>query len=192
MVKIRSEINLKVGADSSVPAKLYTFEGLSCDKEHIALRILNTESEKLRLVRLHSECLTGDVFSSSRCDCGEQLNEAIARMSDIGGIILYLRQEGRGIGLYPKVDAYKLQDKGHDTFSANSILGYSHDLRDYRVAAEMLKVLGAVHINLLTNNPEKVEKLIEFGVEVESVTNTRAYKKEDNMKYLKDLSLIHI
>lgn len=104
---------------------------------------------------MHSECLTGDVFHSSRCDCGEQLEETINLMGDAGGIILYLRQEGRGIGLYNKIDAYRLQSQGMDTYEANHHLGFEDDLRDFEEAAQMLKALGVDKIRLVTNNPKK-------------------------------------
>ena len=107
------------------------------------------------LVRPHSECLTGDVFGSQRCDCGPQLREAVERIADVGGYLLYLRQEGRGIGLYDKLDAYALQDSGLDTYEANLALGHAEDERDYTVAAQMLHALGLSTVALLSNNPDK-------------------------------------
>jgi GTP cyclohydrolase II len=118
------------------------------------------------LIRPHSECLTGDVFGSQRCDCGPQLREAVERIADAGGYLLYLRQEGRGIGLYSKLDAYALQDAGFDTYDANEQLGFDADERVYLPAAEMLRQLGYERVRLLTNNPEKVEALIHCGISV--------------------------
>ena len=108
-----------------------------------------------RLIRPHSECLTGDVFGSERCDCGPQLREAVERIAAAGGYVLYLRQEGRGIGLYSKLDAYALQDAGADTYEANLALGHAEDERSYLAAAQMLHALGASRVDLLSNNPDK-------------------------------------
>ncbi|MDC0612356.1 GTP cyclohydrolase II, partial [Vibrio sp.] len=141
--------------------------------------------QSVPLVRMHSECLTGDVFHSSRCDCGEQLEETINKMGKEGGIILYLRQEGRGIGLYNKIDAYKLQSEGLDTYEANNRLGFADDLRDFYEAAQMLDALGINHIRLITNNPKKVKELKEFGIEIDEVVNTAAHIKHGNENYLK-------
>ncbi len=137
------------------------------------------------LVRMHSECLTGDVFHSSRCDCGEQLEETINRMGESGGIILYLRQEGRGIGLYNKIDAYRLQSQGMNTYEANNHLGFDDDLRDFTEAAQMLEALGVGKIRLVTNNPKKIRELSEYGIEITEVVNTSAHIKDGNENYLK-------
>ena len=116
---------------------------------------------------MHSECLTGDAFSSLRCDCGPQLNSALQAIQEQGwGVLLYLRQEGRGIGLHAKIQAYHLQDRGADTLDANLMLGLPADARDYRIAASMLKSLGITKVSLLTNNPDKVEQLINNGIDV--------------------------
>ena len=115
---------------------------------------------------MHSECLTGDVLGSDRCDCGPQLRESVERVAAAGGLLLYLRQEGRGIGLYAKLDAYALQDDGLDTYDANLALGYGADERDYTVAAQMLLALGVDRVALLTNNPDKVHQLERLGIEV--------------------------
>jgi len=119
------------------------------------------------LVRVHSECLTGDAFSSLRCDCGPQLNSALQAIKERGwGCLLYLRQEGRGIGLHAKIQAYYLQDKGVDTLDANLMLGYPGDARDYKIAASMLNNLGIESVSLLSNNPNKTEQLKEYGIDV--------------------------
>lgn len=161
-----------------------SFSGLIDSREHIAIAFGQINSHEPPLVRIHSECLTGDVFGSGRCDCGEQLREAVETMSASSGIVLYLRQEGRGIGLYHKLDAYSLQDKGHDTFEANRLLGLSEDERSYVVAAQMLKALGVEKIRLLTNNPDKAEQLGRAGIEIVERRNTQVYLKQQNSRYL--------
>jgi GTP cyclohydrolase II len=135
-------------------------------------------------VRVHSECLTGDVFGSDRCDCGPQLREAVERVAAVGGVLLYLRQEGRGIGLYAKLDAYALQDEGLDTYDANLALGYGADERDYTVAAQMLEALGVHRVALLTNNPDKVEQLRGLGVDVAARVPTGVHVNRTNAAYL--------
>ena len=142
------------------------------------------EAGDVPLVRVHSECLTGDVLGSQRCDCGPQLHEAVERISDEGGYLLYLRQEGRGIGLYNKLDAYALQDAGLDTYEANLALGFAKDERDYTVAAQMLLALGINHIDLLTNNPDKATQLQSAGIRVNSQVPTRLHLSSGNGRYL--------
>ena len=127
---------------------------------------MSADPEVPPLVRIHSECFTGDVLGSERCDCGPQLLEAVRRIAQVGGLLLYLRQEGRGIGLYAKLDAYGLQDAGLDTYDANLALGYSEDGRDYTVAAQMLGALGLDRVALLSNNPDKGAQLDRLGVTV--------------------------
>jgi GTP cyclohydrolase II len=136
------------------------------------------------LVRLHSECLTGDAFGSERCDCGPQLREAVARISQVGGYLLYLRQEGRGIGLYSKVDAYALQEAGLDTYEANLALGFAEDERDYTVAAQMLLGLGVERLDLLSNNPDKSAQLEAAGIRVERSVPTGRHLSSVNGRYL--------
>lgn len=135
--------------------------------DHVALTLGSMEGPDPVLVRMHSECLTGDAFSSLRCDCGQQLNSALQAIQEHGwGVLLYLRQEGRGIGLHAKIQAYHLQDKGADTLDANLMLGLPADARDYRIAAIMLESLGISRVSLLTNNPDKVEQLISNDIDV--------------------------
>jgi GTP cyclohydrolase II len=135
-------------------------------------------------VRLHSECLTGDVFGSQRCDCGPQLREAVERITNHGGYVLYLRQEGRGIGLYEKLDAYALQDRGLDTYDANLALGHQADERDYTSAAQMLHALGANRIGLLSNNPDKSAQLARLGITIARQVPTALHLTGANAAYL--------
>ena len=137
------------------------------------------------LVRLHSECLTGDVFGSYRCDCGEQLAEALKKIEEKGeGIVLYLRQEGRGIGLANKLKAYALQEQGHDTVEANHLLGFPTDLRDFSVGAKILKSLGVKSIQLMTNNPEKITELEKFGITVSNRIPASTEVHDHSKKYI--------
>ena len=186
MAEVRARVEFKVGVGSKIDAEILSFKGLKTDKEHVAVIFKQADqSQDIPLVRMHSECLTGDVFHSSRCDCGEQLDETIERMGESGGIILYLRQEGRGIGLYNKIDAYRLQSQGMNTYEANNHLGFGDDLRDFSEAAQMLLALGVGKIRLVTNNPKKVNELKEHGIEIAEVVNTLAHIKEGNESYLK-------
>lgn len=185
MVTVRNTVMIPVGITQSHEAKFVSFHGLSDDKEHIALVFKGADNQNaVPLVRLHSECLTGDVFHSARCDCGQQLEEAIEMMSTQGGIILYLRQEGRGIGLYNKLDAYSLQDTGLNTFEANNALGFANDLRDFSVASQMLSALGVNEIDLLTNNPEKVKTIAEQGIKIRHQQPTGVFYNRHNGHYL--------
>lgn len=137
------------------------------EKEHLALIVGEIDSQKPTLVRIHSECFTGDVLGSLRCDCGPQLNQAMQRIAQVGaGIIIYLRQEGRGIGLLDKLRAYNLMDEGYDTVDANLKLGHQADARDYTIAVRMLQDLGVTAVQLLTNNPGKIESLERWGIPV--------------------------
>lgn len=141
------------------------------DEHHIALVMGEPDKEECPLVRMHSECLTGDVFGSLRCDCGAQLHEAMHKVGKRGvGVVLYMRQEGRGIGLKHKIHAYALQDEGLDTVDANTELGFDPDMRDYCAAAQMLKELGVDNLEIMTNNPEKIAGLEKYGVEVSKRT----------------------
>ena len=168
--------------DDHVDAELVAFEP-PIGGEHVALLIKNWDQSGTPLVRVHSECLTGDVFGSARCDCGPQLDEAIQLMKWQGGIVLYLRQEGRGIGLYNKLKAYRLQDEGLDTYEANRALGLAEDARDYHVAGAMLRTLGVQRCRLLTNNPIKSEQLRASGIDVEQY-GTGVHLTKANRRYL--------
>ena len=186
MAEVRARVELKVGSKSHIDAELLSFHGLETDKEHVAIIFKSADKKsETPLVRMHSECLTGDVFHSSRCDCGEQLDETIEKMGELGGIILYLRQEGRGIGLYNKIDAYRLQSEGMNTYEANNHLGFGDDLRDFTEAAQMLEALDVKKIRLITNNPKKIKELQDHRIEIEEVVNTHAHIKHGNESYLK-------
>ncbi|WP_019932673.1 GTP cyclohydrolase II [Nocardia sp. BMG111209] len=178
-------IPLTFGDGYSAPAEAVTFDGLSDGREHLALILGVPRPGRVPLVRLHSECLTGDVFGSARCDCGPQLREAVQRISEIGGVLLYLRQEGRDIGLYNKLDAYALQDGGLDTYQANAALGLPEDGRDYTPAAQMLTALGLTEIELLTNNPDKPRQLLALGIGVRAAVPTGVHSTPTNLRYLR-------
>ncbi|MEK3776787.1 bifunctional 3,4-dihydroxy-2-butanone-4-phosphate synthase/GTP cyclohydrolase II [Paenibacillus sp. FSL K6-4396] len=155
------------------------------NKEHVALVKGEIDGSKPVLVRVHSECLTGDVFHSHRCDCGPQFDAAIKQIHEEGnGVLLYMRQEGRGIGLINKLKAYKLQEEGMDTVDANLSLGFAADLRDYGIGAQILKDLGVRQIRLLTNNPRKIKGLEGYGLEVVERVAIQMEENEDNTVYL--------
>jgi GTP cyclohydrolase II len=181
---IRTEVTvpLRFPDGYATPARVTTFTGLVDGREHVALRL--GEPGSTPLVRPHSECLTGDVFGSQRCDCGPQLREAVERIADAGGYLLYLRQEGRGIGLYDKLDAYALQDTGLDTYEANLALGHAEDERDYTVAVQMLRALGVSTVALLSNNPDKAAQLTDLGVTVTARIPTGVHLSPANASYL--------
>jgi GTP cyclohydrolase II len=172
-------------------ARVFTFDGLVDGGEHLALGLGDRVGARVPesppvppLVRVHSECLTGDVFGSERCDCGPQLREAVERIEAVDGFLLYLRQEGRGIGLYAKIDAYALQDGGLDTYEANIALGFAEDERDYTVAVQMLLALGERQVRLLTNNPDKAAQLDRLGMAVAERVPTRVHLSPANARYL--------
>ncbi|HEY4414226.1 MAG TPA: bifunctional 3,4-dihydroxy-2-butanone-4-phosphate synthase/GTP cyclohydrolase II [Verrucomicrobiae bacterium] len=155
-------------------------------QHHIALVRGDVAGQKDVLVRVHSECLTGDVFGSRRCDCGPQLHQAMRQVAEAGrGVILYMRQEGRGIGLAPKILAYKLQEQGYDTVEANQKLGYGMDLREYGLGAQILTDLGLKTIRLLTNNPKKVVGLGGYGLKISQQVPIKVKANPHNEKYLK-------
>ncbi|MEV5958284.1 GTP cyclohydrolase II [Streptomyces sp. NPDC051987] len=183
--RARVRVPLRFADGYSVDAELVTFHGLTDGQEHVAVVLGEPAPGALPLVRLHSECLTGDVFGSARCDCGPQLREAVERIADRGGVLLYLRQEGRGIGLYNKLDAYALQDQGLDTYEANAALGLPEDARDYTAAAQMLAALGIGDLDLLSNNPDKAEQLRGLGVTVRDRVPTGVFSTAHNVRYLR-------
>jgi 3,4-dihydroxy 2-butanone 4-phosphate synthase / GTP cyclohydrolase II len=155
-------------------------------QHHLALVCGNVAGKKNVLVRVHSECLTGDVFGSRRCDCGPQLHQAMRQVAEAGGgVVVYMRQEGRGIGLAPKIKAYKLQEQGYDTVEANKKLGYDMDLREYGLGAQILVDLGLKTIRLLTNNPRKVVGLEGYGLEIVEQVPIRVKPNPHNERYLK-------
>ena len=176
---------------SATTARVFTFDGLVDGREHLALGLGShaapvtcDQPDLPPLVRLHSECLTGDVLGSARCDCGPQLAEAVQAITQTGGFLLYLRQEGRGIGLYAKIDAYGLQDDGLDTYEANLALGFGADERDYTVAAQMLHALGVERLTLLSNNPDKAAQLDQLGITVAARVPTGLHLNPANARYL--------
>jgi GTP cyclohydrolase II len=182
-VRRRVPLPLRFADGYETTALAITFTGLVDAQPHFALALGRPEGE-LPLVRPHSECATGDVFGSQRCDCGAQLREAVERIAGQGGYLLYLRQEGRGIGLYAKLDAYALQDLGLDTYEANVALGHDADERDYTVAAQMLFALGVPRISLLSNNPDKAAQLTALGITVAEQVSTAVHLSPANAGYL--------
>jgi GTP cyclohydrolase II len=191
-VRTRVPVPLRFSDGYDTTADVFSFNGLVDGREHLAFGLGDWAGSLKRsarggaapLVRPHSECLTGDVFGSQRCDCGPQLREAVDRVAAAGGLVLYLRQEGRGIGLYAKLEAYALQDAGLDTYEANVALGRGEDERDYTVAAQMLQALGVERVALLSNNPDKAEQLERLGITVTESVPTRVHLSAANAGYL--------
>jgi len=180
----------EVPADARLPTehgefRIRVFHEEETGLDHVALLLGDMEGPDPVLVRVHSECLTGDAFSSLRCDCGPQLHAAMSLIQEIGwGCLIYLRQEGRGIGLHAKIQAYNLQDRGADTLEANLMLGHPADARDYGIASEMLGSVGIDKVSLMTNNPDKVEQLSEYGINVVERMSLVAGVGEGNVDYL--------
>ena len=201
---IRTQLTmpLRLSDGYTATARVFSFDGLVDGREHLAFGLGDragvipapgwdgsapngsAPNGSVPLVRPHSECLTGDVLGSQRCDCGPQLREAVERIAEHGGFLLYLRQEGRGIGLYAKLDAYALQDAGLDTYQANLALGYAEDQRDYTVAVQMLHALGLTRVALLSNNPDKAAQLDRLGVTVTEQVPTGLHLSATNAEYL--------
>ncbi len=177
-------------SEVKLPTKFGTFQAVGykekiSGQEHVALTMGSIDDTAPVLTRVHSECLTGDVFASERCDCGEQLEDAMQRIATEGrGILLYMRQEGRGIGLLNKLKAYHLQDKGMDTVEANEALGFKADLRDYGIGAEIISDLGAKELRLMTNNPKKISGIFGFGLKVVERIPIQMNHNENNHFYL--------
>lgn len=192
MIKYRRDKERMVEriSDASLPTKhgefrAYGFENKMNGEHHVAVVMGDIQPDDEVLVRIHSECLTGDVFGSLRCDCGEQLDEAMGKIGAEGkGVVLYMRQEGRGIGLLNKLKAYKLQDQGMDTVQANEALGFPADLRDYGIGAEILADLGVKKIRLMTNNPKKISGLSGFDLKVIERVHIEMNHHEENEFYM--------
>lgn len=189
------DYNLRRASDARVPlegapdARIIAFRPSSGGTEQIAVLIGEPDPEEPVLARVHSQCFTGDFLGSLRCDCGDQLRGAVRMLAEAGGgVLLYLAQEGRGIGLVNKLRAYALQDRGLDTFAANRVLGFDADERHYRVAAEILRQLGFPKVRLLTNNPEKIAALGRFGINVVERVRHRFAPSEHSGEYLRDKS----
>lgn len=182
---VKREVEITLPTDFG-EFKMIGFSNEIDDKEHLALVKGQIDPEKPIMVRVHSECLTGDVFGSHRCDCGPQLHAALTQIETEGtGVLLYMRQEGRGIGLMNKLRAYKLQEEGYDTVEANEQLGFAPDLRDYGIGAQILKDLGVRKMRLLTNNPRKITGLKGYDLEVVERLPIELPAKKENARYLK-------
>lgn len=184
-MKVRQSVVIPV-TDKRVPATFYSFDEFDMGNEHLLIKIHSPTGTmpEVPTLRIHSECLTGDVFHSSRCDCGPQLQEALKMTAEEGGYVAYLRQEGRGIGLYNKLDAYKLQDVGMDTYEANRHLGFENDARSFDMVADMLKAVDVTTVNLLSNNPKKELALVNSGIDVIKRVSTSCFVSPDNLHYL--------
>jgi 3,4-dihydroxy 2-butanone 4-phosphate synthase/GTP cyclohydrolase II len=188
--RMRNESFIHLSAKTVLPTPFGEFKALAFvndidEYEHLALVKGEIDPENDTLVRVHSQCLTGDVFGSYRCDCGTQLEKAMQMVQKEGcGVILYMQQEGRGIGLANKLKAYALQDKGRDTVEANEELGFEADLRDYGVGAQILAAIGVRRIKLMTNNPKKIRGLEGYGLEVTDRVPIETVPRPENMRYL--------
>ncbi|CDG22350.1 GTP cyclohydrolase-2 [Xenorhabdus poinarii G6] len=183
-LKVKTAVLIPMGPENR-NGRFHSFAGKNWNEEHFAVVFGDLPSDSVPVIRIHSECLTGDVFGSQRCDCGPQLNEAVDIISREGGVLLYLRQEGRGIGLYSKFEAYRLQDMGFDTFEANTQLNLPEDDRDFSDAVKMLEALEITQCRIITNNPDKVATLRKMGIDVVEIIPTGVYITEHNHSYLK-------
>ena len=195
-IQTRKSQNTKIGkieSDAYLPTESGNFRiSVTPDEngmEHALLYVDGFEESENPLIRIHSECLTGDAFGSMKCDCGPQLKKSMKLIQQEGaGAIVYLRQEGRGIGLESKIKAYALQDKGYDTLDANLALGHPADARDYSIAAKMLKKKGIKNVRLMTNNPLKIKGLVDNGIEVSDRVSHITGLSDENKEYLKTKS----
>lgn len=187
----KNEFQTKLVCEAPLPTKHGTFRLIGFSntidyKEHVALVYGNVENQENVLLRVHSECLTGDAFGSLKCDCGSQLDKALENIvNNASGVLLYMRQEGRGIGLLNKIKAYNLQAQGKDTVEANTLLGFDPDLRDFAVAAQMIKLLNIKSVNLMTNNPKKIDDLKKYGIQINHRTHIEFPSNSCNSNYLK-------
>ena len=189
--RLKRETLVEEVASTELPTEYGVFKAVAfrnklIDQVHIALVKGEIKPEEPTLVRVHSQCLTGDVFGSYRCDCGEQLSKALTLIEEAGhGVLLYLYQEGRGIGILNKLKAYALQDKGHDTVQANEALGFKPDLREYGIGAQILRSLGLGKIRIMSNNPRKIVGLEAYGLEMVERVPIEITPQKNNLKYLK-------
>ncbi len=184
-VQLQEIARARVPIKASEETQVISFRGPTSAMEHLAVIIGDPQKQEAPLVRVHSSCLTGDLLGSLRCDCGDQLHLALQQIAKVGhGIVCYLQQEGRGIGITNKIRAYALQDEGHDTLDANLALGFDADERDFGLAAAMLKALEIESITLLSNNPDKQEQLANYGIDVVAQEPLIAGSNTHNVDYL--------